>query len=105
MMTFILFGRSPTWWPSGDAESSRFVGLPKRPGSMLPESPRRYRCGRKTVPRAVAVVWTLSRGRGCRPIRSQSNGSLFRECLHLRMCWTHKQKRAVRRRAPAMIVS
>lgn len=79
-MTFILFGRSPTWWPSGDTESSRFVGLPNGQAACCLSPQRRYRCGRKTVPRTVAVVWTWSGGRGCRPIRSQSNWSLFREC-------------------------
>jgi len=41
---------------------------------------RRYRFGRKTGPKGRRRRLDLSRGRGCRPIRSPSNWSLFRGC-------------------------
>jgi len=83
--TFILFGRSPTGWPFGVAESTRLCWAPKRFGSMLP-------IFATTLP-VQSQDWTkgrrrrldLSRGRGCRPIRSQSNWSYLRACPDLRI--------------------
>jgi len=102
-MTFILFGRSPTWWPSGDAESSRFCWAPKRPGSMLPDI-------RNDVTGAVArLCQGPSPSSGLVQRSGVSTDTVAVQLVtlsgvpHLRMHWTHKQKRAVRRRVPVMI--
>jgi hypothetical protein len=65
---------------SGSPNLHDCVGLPSGFGSMLPLSATTLPVRSQDWAKGRRRRLDLSRGRGCRPIRSQSNWSLFRGC-------------------------